>query len=440
MNGDSQRFGRTRKNLNRIAQRRTKTVQKRDSNSRHLNARRPQTVKRTQRVPNNRRGRQNGVTSFGTNYRPHLTYKHQGDILHVNLERMNKLSKDIPVRKNFEYEGYFPDIKPPQASIGRSDFGDCLIIAGTESFLPVTINTTALGDDATQVGSIITNLAINPTLLSSTRLKKLSENYEKWYPRKLILEYVPQGSALDSGALISIPVMDPADTFVGSTGNDAIRRALAYEKSFAFNIYDKPQILLPPAELDEPYFVIPGSDARLEISHSWFLMAQTQYEPRNVSEETRVLGWFKLHYVIEFYEPRIPIIEDPLTHNISIQGGAIATYFGAERAVGDEMVGSVSLTFPSTPCNFLTVRLETAWQGGVVTPNTTIVVSDSVREFSLLTGVTLYARVTHDFTPIIRFFSTINDMFEQNNPLTWAIDGSAFTEHTVLAVATAMWN
>jgi len=352
---------------------------------------------------------------------------------------MNRLANKVPVKENYTYEGRFPDIRPPQASMGRTDFGDCLIMAGTESFLPVTIQTLD-SSNPTLVGSIINTLNVNPTLLLSTRLKKISENYEKWYPRKLVLEYVPQGSALDAGAIISIPVMDPSDTFTGSIGNDAIRRALAYERSYAFNIYDRPQIELPPAQLDEPYYVIPGSDARLEISHAWFLMAQTSFDP-HTDETERVIGWFKLHYVIEFYEPRIPDVEDPLFNIVGETGSPVDLFFGTERAEGDRVIGSVDILFPDPPGNIFTMQLQTPLitYAGVFNQGP-LLVSDGQREFRLLQGTILFIRVDHDVTPIFSIYSNVNDCFEQNNPLTFADDRSTATTYDLQASIVQLWN
>lgn len=350
---------------------------------------------------------------------------------------MNRISRNPPVTKNYRFEGEFPDIRPPEASVGRTDWGDCLILAGTESFTPVSVRTEA-SLDSTQVGQIIYTLPINPTLLISTRLSQIATNYEKWYPRKLMLEFVPQGSALDPGALISIPVLDPADSFTGVSGNDAIRRALAYETSVAFNIYDHATIVLPEAELEEPYFVIPGSEARQEISHIWYLMAQSTFPPRT-TETDRVLGWFKLHYVVEFYEPRIPEIINPMVYSYSTttSGIAIATMFGADLTAGAIMIGNSDLLFPNNPINVFSVELFTNWT--TLPGSLPITVSDGERTFSLLAGTILYMREEHDYTPLMNFYSNINDCFNSNNALTFTTDYSAATFTVCSVVSTALW-
>lgn len=332
----------------------------------------------------------------------------------------NKINQKIPFKENYTYEGEFPDIKPPVTTTSQTRFGECLVLAGTESFEPVTIYTSA-AENPTQAGDIIAVLPINPQLLAATRLSKLSENYTTWYPRRLVVEYVPQGSALDIGALISIPIMDPEDSFTGSTGNDAIRRALAYDRSVNFNIFDKPQFMLPPSEEDEPFFVTAGQNARQEISHVWHCMAQSGFPARGTETE-RILGWFKLHYVIELYEPKIPEVNVPLSNQVDYTVTnpiPIIGFFGTATNAGDPICTSTALTtgIPDT--------------GGVLYPHTLqmrldapILITGSTQplelEFiegsvSLKAGTIIFLRLRVAEAECYEYYTNYSDLFNNSN-------------------------
>jgi len=426
-------FNRTKQHLRNVANRRNQTRQKRGpSNSRNLK-RRP----KRQRIKTNTK-----ITSDTANHRKNRrtvgypNYKSSSHMIKgshtqlTNHEFQNKISSAIPFKENYTYESEFPDIKPPVTTTSRTRFGECLVIAGTESFEPVTVETSA-SNFPTQAGDIIAALAINPQLLAATRLAKLAENYTSWYPRRLVIEYVPQGSALDVGALISIPVMDPEDNFLGSRGNDAIRRALAYERSVSFNIFDKPQFMLPETEEDEPFFVTAGQNARQEISHIWYCMAQSSFPARD-NEKERILGWFKLHYVIELYEPKIPRIDVPRTQVVTYPVGSMTTlsFFGTATALGDPMCTDKDLTIggggPIVPHMIQIEILEPI----IADPSATAVRLhfDGV-DVELLSGTIVYARLTADEEACYHWYSNYSDLFNQSNQglINSSINSTGFT-------------
>jgi hypothetical protein len=345
-------------------------------------------------------------------------------------------STDVPFVENFTYESEFPDIKPPITTTSKTRHGECMVIAGTESFSPIIIYTSA-SDYPTQPGTIITSLAVNPQLLVATRLSKLAENYTRWYPKRLVVEYVPQGSALDIGALISIPTLDPEDSFTSSQGLDAIRRALAYERSVNFNIFDKPQFLLPEPEEDEPYYITVGQNARQEISHVWHCMAQSGFPARDTETE-RILGWFKLHYVIELYEPRISNLNSPLIEDSTITNVAIPTFFGSDYNDGYYVITSVPLTlglpFTSTLPTYWRIRMRFD-----LTYNATLkTVKFNFAEGSvkLKANTILYLRLISYPQPVIAWYTNLSDLFNdtnratviQNDPLDVAVSGGFYVE------------
>jgi hypothetical protein len=292
------------------------------------------------------------------------------------------------------------------------------MIAGTESFDPVNIRTD-LNAYPSEPGEIITSLAINPQMMMATRLAKIAENYERWYPRKVVLEFVPQGSALDVGALISIPVMDPADNFTEAIGLDSIRRALAYKNALAFNIFDKPHHVFPESDYDEPYLILPGQDARLEISHVWYLMAQSSFPARS-SETERIIGWFKIHYEIELYEPRIPSIVSLPIYNFQVTNAAITTLFGTDTAVNDLLIGSRSLFgFDTLSNHFARMQLTTDLVGSV---DGIIITSDGSKQITWRAGTVLYARLVVELNPqYCVFFTNLSHAFASNNALQWDV-------------------
>lgn len=327
----------------------------------------------------------------------------------------SRFNQRVPIKENSVFEGRFPDIKPPELTHTSTDWGDCVVMSGSESFTPVTILTTA-NANPTLAGQIIASIPINPTLLLGTRLAKISENYERWYPRQVILEYVPLGSALDPGSIISIPVLDPSDSFLGVTGNTAIRRALAYEQSYSFNIYDHPQITMPYVQNDQPYFVVAGDDARFEISHIWYLMAQSTFPPSG-SETTRTLGWFKIHYIVEFYEPKIPLIVEPFSYSANITAGSLVAYFGSDTSVGDECILDVDLFNPDPTRSYYSILVTSNWRHNT---SDEITVTDGNVTWNPRAGTIMYARLVVNVTPQYVLFSNYSDLFSNNNSLRWA--------------------
>lgn len=338
----------------------------------------------------------------------------------VSSNRFNQhLRQNIPFRENYTYESEFPDIKPPVTTTTHTKFGECLVIAGTESLYPLEVRTTA-NANPTAVGTLLASIPINPQLLTGTRLSKIAENYTFWYPKELVVEYVPLGSALDRGSLISVPTLDPSDTFLISTTdpNSVVRRALSYERSVSFNIYDKPQFLLPPSEEDDLFYITPGQNARQEISHVWNCIAQTSYSPV-ASETTRVLGWFKLHYVIELYTPRLlqsvtlPEISENSTVSTLTLHGTVTT--GDLVVINEDYcTNSLQNGYPTYPI----------WQLSIASyvPDTDPSiwrVGDTVIEVG--SNMTFYLRhVPDNVSPsTMLVYSNLSDCINNTNPFVW---------------------
>lgn len=326
------------------------------------------------------------------------------------------LGKPVPIKHNYTFEGHFPEIRPPAYTASQTEYGDCIVIAGTESFQPVTVNTSSNAYPHAE-GDIIHQIAFSPLLMEGTRLAKLASNYEKWYPRRLVLEYVPQGSALDVGALISIPILDPAETFVTIDGITAVRRALAYDKSRSFNIFDSLQFLLPEVEEQDPYFVSIGDDARLEISHVWYCMAQSGFPARN-DETTRTIGWFKLHYVVELYEPRIPELDATIVNNLDAVLKPVLEVFSPDRNTGDPIIGSETLfagILLTEHHHMFKMQVTAEW---IFNAQASLEARTTEGAFIWTIGKILYARIIPDAeVNNTYFYSNLADMFDDNDRL-----------------------
>jgi hypothetical protein len=353
----------------------------------------------------------------------------RGEHTLVTASKFNtSLHTDIPVVENYTYHGEFPDIKPPMATTSKTRFGECLVIAGTESLYPIVVETESSAFPTTP-GQVVASIPLNPTLLSSTRLAKISENYTFWYPKEFVIEYVPLGSALDVGALISVPTLDPEDTFVGSSGNTAIRRALSYERSVSFNIYDHPQFLLPPTESDDLFFITPGQNARQEISHVWHAMAQSTFPARS-GEASRTLGWFKLHYVIELYEPRLLDSLDSTELTFSAPSDSALTLFGANRE--EEAIFVLNLDYCTDNLTGLTSNIwEIDFQSVIGSPPGPIDNPIEVRFGETLVRLTdhvkLYLRVQDYIANFAVLYTNLSDCFSNSNPGSWASDYTPMT-------------
>lgn len=357
---------------------------------------------------------------------------------HLTSGLFNKrINQSIPVRDNYTYESEFPDIKPPITTVSSTKHGECLVVAGTESLFPVQVLTTA-HSNPTLEGTVLASIPINPQLLSGTRLNKLSENYTYWYPKELVIEYVPLGSALDRGSIISVPTLDPEDTFYSGDPDSVIRRALSYERSVSFNIYDKPQFLLPPTESDDLFYITPGQNARQEISHVWHAIAQTTYNPF-ASETSRLLGWFKLHYVIELYDPRL--LDTVLMPDITQAGVVVArlTLHGAVTTAGALVLFNNDYVTDSLANGGIPSRM--IWQlktQSYINTTDTAVIAFGDHTVNLETPhQTFYLRVQDTDPSYCLLFSNLSDCFNNTNPASWTVNQVAVSV-TVSWVSTAL--
>lgn len=339
----------------------------------------------------------------------------------------NHLTTEIPLRENYTYEGEFPDIKPPITTTSSTRHGECLVIAGSESLFPLIVQTTS-SSNPTLPGGLLALIPINPQLLSGTRLNKLAENYTFWYPKELVVEYVPLGSALDRGSIISVPTLDPEDTFSTGDPNSIIRRALSYERSVSFNVYDKPQFLLPPTESDDLFYITPGQNARQEISHVWHALAQTSYSP--VNDETSIaLGWFKLHYIIELYEPRLldSVVMPSVTFSTPVTR---LTLHGGSTSVGSPVYMNLDyvtdrLTNSGDPSRTIWQLFIRSYAASASSTFAPAEVRFADRIVTLSKNQTFFIRVQDVNPSYALLYDNLSDCFNNSNPASWEITQTA---------------
>jgi hypothetical protein len=209
-------------------------------------------------------------------------------------------------------ENSFPEIKPPMVSTGVDRWGSHAIIAGSESITEIQVTTQEASGtnvpDQTEPGDTIFYLPIAPAFLSNTRLRLISENYERWFPVDIQVRYIPFGSSTQTGSITIVPLTDPdTQLSIADSQDQIIARAMDYEDSITFNVYNYATChfpALPPDE--EPFYMIPGSSARFEIPYAFQVIANSSFSPPVTGGTTRTLGWLKVDYKIKLYDTRLP--------------------------------------------------------------------------------------------------------------------------------------
>jgi hypothetical protein len=320
-------------------------------------------------------------------------------------------------------------------SHGYDDFGHYLEVSGSETFTSLIVKGAGPGFlNPTQPGDTILVLSTAPHRLPGTRAYVLAKLYEEYKPMHVQLRYVPTISATQDGNLIYVPFEDPADDWVKTSERAAIIKATGYENNIMANVYQPVTIPLPSVGHDEdPLFTQSGSDARLEEEGFFAIIAGSTYS--SVTEDV-TLGWIKIDYSYRFYQPKHADITDDYTSVESLTNEPWNNVFSQLAVNPDDPLCGLEnhWLLPGTEGGYYSLRLlsDFDYNGSPISVRT-----DNRSPFLLLQGTYLFLRRDTDKTSdCMNFFTNIEDMYSQNNPLRLTFTADPFLNVNVRYIQT----
>jgi hypothetical protein len=343
-----------------------------------------------------------------------FTYSREGGIIH-----------------NFSETSSFPEVKPPRITTGTDRWGSYTVITGTESLTALTVKTTAAPlREQTTVGDTIYFIGMSPSFLSNTRMRLLMENYERYRFENLQIRYQPLGDATLGGGLVMVPLTDP-DTIlsIGNNGAQKVSRAMDYANSVNFNIYNHALMHFPKHPEDqEPYFMISGHNARLEIPYAFQVLAQTTFQDSN-GESQRDVGWLRFDYEVRLYDPRLPEMS---VENVSQEENFQSVLFSDLFDTSSVQINWPVIGNTDTPEWILDantshdkVAVLTVLEDFMDTSNNVLQLQSNTHGgFTMSRGLVLFYK-THWEDVImgtkIRFYTNLDNLFLDNDGVTWDV-------------------
>lgn len=347
----------------------------------------------------------------------------------ISTAKMNRFIKDdfseTGINHDFEGSSQFPIIEPPKLSTGQGRFGDCILLAGTEVYKQLDVYTsTSTRPPPTAPGDIISSEFISPRALVETRLLEFSNLYTQFYLSHFEVVYIPLGNSTLSGALLSVPITDPQDVLgVNPNGEATIREAWSRKDATGGNVYKQMDFPFPELEdMDDPFYIQLGTDARLEIPWVHNIVALSAY-PAEGTEPLRTIGWMLFKYVVEFYNNALtssPLITE--TDHIDFQGEPFNNLFlgSGGTTAGDLLCGVVNTWWKFNEDSGVgRVYSRETWKTDGITDF--LVQTTSHPPFTISQGMLLYAKLDSLLAAqCVLFYLTPNDAFNGTNPLVWA--------------------
>lgn len=235
-----------------------------------------------------------GMGSSSSGPPNHLIKKFQ-----TNLQ---KVSENIPLNRNMNFETAMPWMDVGYKAYFRNG-EECMRMTGTEYVTELEIETTA-GDPpnplATLPGSTLYVLPIAPRYLPGTRLKKMSDLFQKFKFLNLTFELIPVVPATQNGALLGYVANDPEENFSLLGDQDMKLRAyMAHHGCTMWNAYNYGRISYTDDQTFGEYFTGEAEDARLQTQGLFIVAAASTFSPFDGTSASISLCQVVLHYDIE---------------------------------------------------------------------------------------------------------------------------------------------
>ncbi len=443
-NSNEQRYRNTLQRVDHIVRRRRNTKQKRvgpdsQKSQKGLRSRKARRKERFSRrsnvvVQKSRSKQSNTHVPFPIINSSHVK---NGTLAYANRKTRNVISSafensESGIIKNYENEFSMPHIKPPQVGAGVDVFGSYVCMQGTEALGPIYVHPTSTANIAsgrfTDVGDVLYHIPIGKDFLSNTRMRLLMENYEKWKPIHIVVEFQPLGDATLSGGVVAVPVCDPAiNLALGADSNFTVSRAMDFEESINFNVYNQARVKFPPLSEDvEPDYITGGHDSRLEIPYTLWVIAQTSFPP-SVDEDTRSVFWVSIHYEIRLYEPALPDLSVTNSSASVTMSTTYANYF-TTFTVG-HLVKGVDGVFGigvGDLDKIGIIQVTSDWIDGASA--VFCWTSETHEQTNISKGTLIYYKRCYDestSTYYTGFFSTIEGAYNDSNPFYWCVGANS---------------
>jgi hypothetical protein len=296
-------------------------------------------------------------------------------------------------------------------------------MAGTEAIFPVVVRTSD-AVDPTLPGDVLMSQYLAPHAIPGTRLNVMSKLFTRYRYENCKIEFTPVVSAIESGALLYVPVTDPGDTLtLVSDPNQVLTRGLDYENSLSANVYDPVTIPFPKIpEATEPSYCLPGTEARLETTNILNIFAMTNFEPMIGGQAELTLGWLRFHYDVRFYNPRMPQAAASIAPVYKAFNATWNTFMEANIKQDETMLGIANQWIPTESSGFFQLNFYSNWlvtEGGVL--RVLALYNETKSEFDVVQGCTLYAAMNTEQTVNdhgdIMFYTCLEDVIGNTNPL-----------------------
>lgn len=154
-------------------------------------------------------------------------------------------------------------------------------------------------------GAVLFALTLSVVELAGTRLAAVAGLWSRWRPRSLTLQIVPSAGSTASGSYIVGWSADP--DYLLSSGDSAIRTVAAMVPSAQRHISSPMSFKIPCDSLQKWYLVRGSVDG--ETSHG-ALFGVLAAAIGNLTSDSSVSFSMRLHWTIEFQNPRLPEKEE----------------------------------------------------------------------------------------------------------------------------------
>lgn len=231
------------------------------------------------------------------------------------LDRIGSVSTDYTpsgISNRFEMNMPMPTIDLSERAINHSRYGTGCCVVGSEYLLSAAAI-------PLERGAIMEAIPFNPRYWGGTRLQVMSQLWNRYLVKNMVLEFVPITNATVSGALMMYPDYDPESTPSYLTGDASIRRAMAYQNCVQFQVFSYARSVFHNSDMTEAYFLEPRvGEARLTNQGIWYLLAASDLTPP-AEEDEIVYGNLIVHYEVDFF------LRALATPGESISAGTYAT-------------------------------------------------------------------------------------------------------------------
>ncbi len=202
-----------------------------------------------------------------------------------------------------------------------------IIVSGSEYLGRVVVPYVTAGSGTVPAGGCLFYSQLSPLSFDGSRIRQLSQMYEQWRFRSLVIEYVPNCPTTTAGGVVGYCTGDVSQNTSLVVGDGGVREAFSRAGSLSMAVWEHGKFELQSTQ-QKWYFTALIGEPELSIPGSFMLISNTDF---TVSTTATQLGQIFVHYVIEY---RVPSVEDTSSFNYAAGAGSM-NFAGVARGVGD---------------------------------------------------------------------------------------------------------